>query len=77
MSKRYYCDHCDREILYSNKVSITNTNNKGGFNILKGEPTDKEFIHRKNFTRLDYCDVDHMVRDLTSNKYKAVKLESE
>jgi len=75
MSKKYFCDHCEMEIYYSNKVSITNHSDIGGFNILKGETTDKFFIHKKNFDRLDYCNVDHMVRGITGNKYRAIEIE--
>ena len=76
MSKKYFCDHCDNEIHFSKKVSITTNGEDASFNILKGESRDEgEYIHRKNFFRLDYCNVDHMIRSLTSNKYAAVKLE--
>ena len=77
MSKHYMCDHCDSEIHYSKKVSVTTNGDHATFNILKGDLAhDGEYIHRKNFFRLDFCNIDCMVRSLTSNKYKAVKLEN-
>ena len=76
MSKHYTCDNCDNTIHPSKKVSITTNSEGATFNILKGDSRRTgEFIHRKNFYRLDYCNVDCMIRSLTSNKYKAVKLD--
>tara|TARA_R110000850_G_scaffold253958_1_gene379211 strand:- start:211 stop:465 length:255 start_codon:yes stop_codon:yes gene_type:complete len=72
MSKHYMCDHCDSEIHFSKKLSITANE---GFNILMGDSSkDKEYIHRKNFYRLDFCNINCMVQSLSQSKYKAVKL---
>lgn len=78
MSKHYKCDNCESEIHYSKKVSVTANGENATFNILKGDSAHSgEYIHRKNFYRLDYCNVDCMIRSLTGNKYKAIKLEQE
>ena len=78
MSEHYTCDNCDAVIHPSKKVSITTNSEDATFNILKGDSRHTgELIHRKNFYRLDYCNVDCMIRSLTSNKYKAVKLDKQ
>jgi hypothetical protein len=76
MSKHYTCDHCDNEVHWSRKVSITTNGDNASFNIIQGNSTHyKEFIHRKNFYRLDYCNVNCMIKSLTSSKYEAVKVK--
>lgn len=76
MSKHYMCDHCDSEVHHSKKVSITTNSDDRGFNILQGDSSHSgEYIHRKNFFRMDFCNVNCMVRSLTNDKYEAVILE--
>ncbi len=78
MSKLYICDHCDCEVHWSRKVSITPNGDNASFNILQGDSShDGEYIHRKNFFRLDFCNVNCMVKSLTGSKYKAVRVEKE
>ena len=77
MSKHYKCDHCDREVHYSKKVSITG-NDDSSFNVLKGNCSDGgSFIHRKNFYRMDFCDLNCMVKSFTNSKYKVVKVDKQ
>ena len=75
MSKKYFCDHCEREVHKSKKVSITTNSENTGFNILKGNTNEVFFIHRKNFFRLDYCSMNCMVKDITNSRYEAVKVK--
>ncbi len=74
MSKRYYCDRCDREIYQGNKLSITTNEKIVGFNIIQGDEFhDGERVEMKNFMRLDYCDINCLVRHATGGKYSAIE----
>jgi hypothetical protein len=74
MSKKYFCDHCDTELHERSKLSITPHDGKSGIDIHQGDHNSGEFfIHRNNFSRFDFCDLDCMVQCLSGGKFKVIK----